>query len=456
MLIDGFLDDTVELGDLSTLLANDVLSLALLLGLLLVLLHERLKLLGLQTVLMMLGRESLVLGIDLILELADLVLCDTELLAKLNDLVVSDDQVLTVEVTVRTYDFVQVLLLLELAFELDVLLLQLSDQVALELDFFNHLHQVGISLVGRLSLLFLLCLNLSDRLDQALDVVLVAVVLLLKGVDDLVLAGEGLPVLVVVLLHLEEGRLEHVSITLEFHDARLLVIRLLLEPVEVTEQIVHQGLGFLFLPNGLALLCRQALLVVFEPRAVLLHLRHPLFILLARLLVGVECKLRLLLFPIEVTVLLLQSAKLALKLLDMGLVLTVLTLPLRAGLIQVQLLTIELIVLLLKIIDGSVQVGDLLVELGLLRFKRVGLALLVLLCPHQRVDLDQVLLVLLLQRLELGLLRVEADLKQVGFLLDLLLSLFDVSELLCLGGKLLLELLFLVDHLLHVVVSADG
>ena len=136
--------------------------------------------------------------------------------------------------------------------------------------------------------------------------------------------------------------------------------------------------------------------------------------------------------------------------------LTVLTLPLRAGLIQVLLLTVELIILLLKIIDGCVQVGDLLVELGLLRLKRVGLALLVLLCPHQRVDLNQVLLVLLLQRLELGLLRVEADLEQVGFLLDLLLSLLDVSELLSLGGEFLLELLLLVDHLLHIVVSANG
>ena len=136
--------------------------------------------------------------------------------------------------------------------------------------------------------------------------------------------------------------------------------------------------------------------------------------------------------------------------------LTVLTLPLRAGLIQVLLLTVELIILLLKIIDGCVQVGDLLVELGLLRLKRIGLALLVLLCPHQRVDLNQVLLVLLLQRLELGLLRVEADLEQVGFLLDLLLSLLDVSELLGLGGELLLELLLLVDHLLHIVVSANG
>ena len=346
MLIDGFLDDTVELGDLSTLLANDVLSLTLLLGLLLVLLHECLKLLGLQTVLMMLGRESLVLGIDLILELADLVLCDTELLAKLNDLVVSDDQVLTVEVTVRTYDFVQVLLLLELALELNILLLQLSDQVALELDFFNHLHQVGVSLVGRLSLLFLLCFNLSDRLDQALDVVLVAVVLLLKGVDDLILAGQGLLILVIVLLHLEEGRLEHVTVTLEFHDARLLVIRLLLEPVEVTEQVVHVALGVFFFLNSIQLLRIQARFVIFETAALLLHLAHLLVLFKRFLGCHVELHLFLLHIFLDDFVLLAKPGIFAGKLIMVLIKLTVLGIALLAGFLKVLLLVVKLCVVM--------------------------------------------------------------------------------------------------------------
>ena len=204
MLVDGFLDDAIELGDLATLLTNNVFSLALLLGFLLVTLLEGLELLGLETVLMMLSGQSLILGVDLILELSNLILGNAELLSQLDNLIVGNDKVLTVKVTVRSHDFVQVLLLLELALEFDILFLELTNQVALQLDLLNHLHEVGVGLVGGLSLLFLLGFNLSDRLDQTLDVVLIAVVLFLERVNDLVLARHSLLVLVIVLLHLEK------------------------------------------------------------------------------------------------------------------------------------------------------------------------------------------------------------------------------------------------------------
>ena len=204
MLVDGFLDDAIELGDLATLLTNNVFSLALLLGFLLVTLLEGLELLGLETVLMMLSGQSLILGIDLILELSNLILGNAELLSQLDNLIVGNDKVLTVKVTVRSHDFVQVLLLLELALEFDILFLELTNQVALQFDLLNHLHEVGVGLVGGLSLLFFLGFNLSDRLDQTLDVVLIAVVLFLERVNDLVLARHSLLVLVIVLLHLEK------------------------------------------------------------------------------------------------------------------------------------------------------------------------------------------------------------------------------------------------------------
>ena len=67
VVFDSLFDDAVELGDLATLLTHDVLCFTLLLRLLLVLLHESLKLLGLETVLMMFGGKGLVLGVDFIL-----------------------------------------------------------------------------------------------------------------------------------------------------------------------------------------------------------------------------------------------------------------------------------------------------------------------------------------------------------------------------------------------------
>jgi len=254
MLVDGLLDDAVELGDFATLFTHNVFSLALLLGFLLVTLLEGLELLGFETVLMMLSREGLILGVDLVLELSNLVLGNTELLSKLNNLIVGNDKVLTVEVTVRSHDFVQVLLLLKLALKLDVLFLELTDQIALQLYLFDHLHKVGVGFVGGLRLLLLLGFNLSDRLDQTLDVILVAVVLFLERVDNLVLTSHSLLVLVVVLLHLEEGGLEHVTIALELHDASLLILCLLVEPVEVTDQVAHVALSVLFLANSVVLL----------------------------------------------------------------------------------------------------------------------------------------------------------------------------------------------------------
>jgi hypothetical protein len=47
------------------------------------------------------------------------------------------------------------LLLLELVLKVKILLLELANQVSLELDFLEHLHQVGVGLVGSLHLLLL-------------------------------------------------------------------------------------------------------------------------------------------------------------------------------------------------------------------------------------------------------------------------------------------------------------
>lgn len=249
MLIDCFLDNAVELSDLATLLCDNILSFTLLLSLFLVTLLKGLKLFGLETILMMLSGKGLVLGVNLILKLSNLILGNTELLSQLNNLIVSDDQVLTVKVSVRSHNLIQVLLLLEFALELNILFLKLTNKVTLQLDLLNHLHEVGVGLVGSLRLLFLLSFNLSDRLDQTLDVILVAVVLFLKRADDLLLAIHSCNILLVVLLHLDKRGLEHVTVTLEFHDPGLLVICLLLEPVEVTEQVVHVALGVFFLVN---------------------------------------------------------------------------------------------------------------------------------------------------------------------------------------------------------------
>ncbi len=75
--------------------------------------------------LVMLVGQSLILSLDLILQLSDLVRRDLELSLELSDLVLRLNQVLAVEVTVTTHGLIQVLLLFQLSFELDILLLEL-------------------------------------------------------------------------------------------------------------------------------------------------------------------------------------------------------------------------------------------------------------------------------------------------------------------------------------------
>lgn len=88
--------------------------------------------------------------------------------------------------------------------------------------------------------------------------------------------------------------------------------------------------------------------------------------------------------------------------------------------------------------------------------ERVSLTLLVLLSPHKRINLDKVLLILLFESLKLGFFLVELDLLQAEGLLDLVLCGLSLGELVDVGLELFLKLLFLIDHLLNVVVGADG
>lgn len=65
-----------------------------------------------------------VLGLDLFLELGDLVLCDLELTVEFSHIVLGLQQVLGVEVLLRSDCLVQVLLLFKLGFEFDVFFLE--------------------------------------------------------------------------------------------------------------------------------------------------------------------------------------------------------------------------------------------------------------------------------------------------------------------------------------------
>jgi len=165
----GFLYNIGQLGDLIVKIIFQIFSFFVFFLLGLQFTRDFLDLLLVNSFFMMLLGQSLVLSLNLILELGDLMRSDLELSLQLCNFVLSFDQVLRVKVSVTSYSLIQVLLLLQLAFKLDVLLLELTDEVLLELDLFNHLHEVCISfrsLMRETISIFLELIDLSKQLSN--------------------------------------------------------------------------------------------------------------------------------------------------------------------------------------------------------------------------------------------------------------------------------------------------
>jgi hypothetical protein len=141
-----------------------------------------------------LSGDSGILGLNLLLELRDLLSHSLELHLELCDLLGGLEKVLRVEVAVRTHGLIEVLLLLQTALCLYVFLLKLSDQVVFELDLFKALIVLGISLRCLNTIFLLVLLELIDQLLELLglslvplDLVLEFLKLALKGLDGIAL-----------------------------------------------------------------------------------------------------------------------------------------------------------------------------------------------------------------------------------------------------------------------------
>ena len=91
-----------------------------------------------------------------------------EVCLQLRDLRVCFEQILGVEVSIRSDLLIQVELKFEFGFRFEVLLLKLRDQVVLELDLLQALVVLGVGLSGLLSVDFLIFLQLDVLLTELL------------------------------------------------------------------------------------------------------------------------------------------------------------------------------------------------------------------------------------------------------------------------------------------------
>ena len=96
------------------------------------------------SIIVMLISQSLILSLYFVLQLWNLVRSNLELSLQLSHLILSLNQVLRVQISIRSDSLIQVLLLLEFTLKFNVFLFELTDQIFLEFDFFNHLHEICV------------------------------------------------------------------------------------------------------------------------------------------------------------------------------------------------------------------------------------------------------------------------------------------------------------------------
>ena len=257
----SLLDDIVEVLDLIQLLNSELFSFIVLLLPADKLTLDLLNLFGLRCLLMMLGLKCDIFGIDLVLQLSNLMGGNLELSLELGNLILGLDKILGVEISIRSNSFIQVLLLFELSFELNVFFLELTDEVLLQFDLFNHLHEIGVGLGGFVRELISILLKNIDLFEQISDVLLLCSSLLLELSNLIDLAANLILVLHVLILSLLDGLGHHVSEPDKINDLLLILFGVSPEMLDLSGESIHSVLGQVLLVLSLLLFIGDSLLV---------------------------------------------------------------------------------------------------------------------------------------------------------------------------------------------------
>ena len=274
----GLLDDVSQLGDLVIQLISQFLSLLVLHLGVFELSSDLLNLLSVHSFLMMLLSQGFILGLNLILELRNLVRSDLELSLELGNLILSLNEVLGIQISIGSDSLIQVLLLLELSFELDVLFLELTDEVLLELNLLDHLHEVCIGLRCLVRESISILLELVDLSQKIGNVLLLHSTLLFELTNLVVLLGDVILVLKIVILSLFDGLGHHVSESDKINDLLLVLLGISPEMLNLSSQgidtilgeILLQLCGF-FLPGDSIIVITKTVVVSVEVLVILLQ-----------------------------------------------------------------------------------------------------------------------------------------------------------------------------------------
>ena len=260
----SLLDDVVEFLDLVELLSSELLALLVLLfgGLdIVLLLLDDVLIVGFDQDL---SAEGQVFGVNFLFELRNLMRSDLELSLKLSDFILSFDQVLGVKISIRSDSLIQVLLLLQFSFELDILLFELTDQVLLEFDFLDHLHKVCIGFRCLMRESITVLLKSIDLSKQIGDVLLLLSSLLLELGDLVLLVRDFILVSVVLILGFLDRLGHHISEPDQIDDLLFVLLSVSSQMLNFSRKSVDSVFGNVLLVFSLLLLSCDSILVVQE------------------------------------------------------------------------------------------------------------------------------------------------------------------------------------------------
>ena len=448
----GLLDDVGQLGDLIVELVSQFFGFFVLGLRVLEFSVDLLDCLSIDSLFVVLLSQGLVFGLNLILELGDLVRSDLELSLELSDLILCFDKVLRVEVSIGSDSLIQVLLLLELTFELNILLLEFTDKVLLQLDLFDHLHKVCVGLRSFVRESISILLKFVDLSEKLGDVLLLHSALFFELTDLIVLLGDLILVLDVVILGLFDGLGHHVSESDEVDDLLLVGLSVSSEMLDLSGQGIDTVLGEILLVVSRFLLSGDTIVVVSQTVVVSIEI-------LVALLEVPDLSSHLTNFDLEVVLLLLIGLDVSLhafvgvtKLLTLlGFHVELLFLVLELVVVSFTLVLEYLDFLLfgrfffLKFLDRGFSVGKVLEQLLLFGIHSLGISLVLNLLFLKLVNL-----VLLLLELFLFGQKFRVELDNSGVQSALLLV--KVIVLLFEAFNFLLKLFLLSDELVNGVV----
>lgn len=165
---------------------------------------------------------------------------------QLSDFFLRFQQILRVEISVRSHSLIQSLLLLESSFRLNILLLKFGDQVVLELDLLEALIILSVSLRGFNTVLLFVLFKLMNKLLEIQGFMFVALNLVLKLFKFICKCLDYAELMSFILFSSNDIFVEEISLSHFGIDLFSVIIDFFLLKIKLLSKLIQLGFDFNF------------------------------------------------------------------------------------------------------------------------------------------------------------------------------------------------------------------